>query len=177
MDRAGRHVELTIVAVLVAAAFIMYVMSANIIANLTFNMALYPADQSPDATLVASNKAKTRRQLRYLSRHFGLGKRLTFIALQSLFVLIHPIALFVATIGSIYLWHYMDTGLGVKMGGMDLHSKEPGSSMVQVEGESGPRHLGGIARRESNRADDANRTSDAITVTSDPVTSPTLLRI
>lgn len=122
MDAEGRMGELVAVSAACAIGFVLFVFCASIIANLTFNMALYPADLSReiDPSVVAANRALTRHQLAMLTRHFGLAKRVSFITLQSLFVLVHPAALFVATGASLYMWFHMDTRLGVRLGGVDL---------------------------------------------------------
>lgn len=130
-------IEMMVVTFLCAASFINFAFCSNITHYLIFNVALYPEDKTDSKQIpravVERGWERTNRQLRYLQRHLGWGKKFLFLALPSFFIAMHPVALLVATLASCYVWYYVDRHFGMELGGVRVDEIEAEMQVVQQQ--------------------------------------------
>ena len=130
-------IEMMVVTFLCSAAFINFAFCSNITHYLIFNVALYPEDKTDlkqiPREVVERGWERSNRQMRFLQRHLGWGKKFLFLALPSFFIAMHPVALLVATVASCYVWYYVDRHFGMELGGVRVDDVEAEMQVVQQQ--------------------------------------------
>ena len=111
-------IEMSIVIGCFGIAFLNFGLCCRFIHHIVFLISIYPEDLTLEgdeeiARYSSTNKLHIRRLLKLLSRHHMIGRRFMLVGIPLAFVLVSRIAMLGATLVSIAVWWYLDSGHGM----------------------------------------------------------------